>query len=168
MKLLKTLRNHWKKSLFAFCTLSYGSYYLLNRKRTSELFQAYCSEALKHSFEKVHPEKKIQRVTVFLNPKANDESSKFNYDKNVAPLLNLSGLDVCLIRFDKNTEANEYMKQIDLTETDCIVIAGGNATVNEWLVFYLTLKGVFTVMPIANTLLTHNFRKICVGKYKEQ
>ena len=136
MKLLKTLRNNWKKSLFAFTTISYGTYYLIERKHTGDLFQAYCYEALKYSREKVNPETKIKRVTVFLNPIANQESSKYQYDKNVAPLLNLSGLDVKLIRLDKNTEANEYMKQLDISETDCIVIAGGNATLNEWFVLF--------------------------------
>ena len=53
------------------------------------------------------------------------------YDKNAAPLLNLSGLDIRLIRLEKNSEANEYMKEIDMNDTDMIVVAGGNATLNE-------------------------------------
>jgi hypothetical protein len=135
MKLLKTLRNNWKKSLFAFCSLSYGGYYLIERKHTADLLQAYCYEALKYSHEKIDPEKNIKRVTIFLNPNCNDESGKFQYDKFVAPILNLSGLDVRLIRFDKKTQANEYMKQLEINDTDCIVIAGGNATLNEWYFF---------------------------------
>lgn len=93
--------------------------------------QAYCYEALKYSREKVKPEETIKRVTIFLNPIANKERGKYVFDKNVAPLLNLSGLDVRLIRLEKNSEANEYMKEIDMNDTDMIVVAGGNATLNE-------------------------------------
>jgi diacylglycerol kinase family enzyme len=131
MKLLKTLRNNWKKSLFGFSSLTYGTYYLLERKRTQELLQAYCYEALKYSKDKVSPEQNVKRVTIFLNPIANQERGRFLYEKNVAPLLHLAGLDVRLIRLDKNSEANEYMKEIDMSSTDCIVVAGGNATLNE-------------------------------------
>jgi len=130
MKLLKTLRNNWKKSLFAICSLSYGSYYLIERKHTADLLQAYCYEARKYSEEKVNPKKTVKRVTVFLN--SNDESGKFKYDKFVAPILNLSGLYIRTVRFDKKIQANEYMKHLEINETDCIVIAGGNATLNEW------------------------------------
>lgn len=130
-KVLKTLRTHWKKSLFAASVLSYGTYYLLERKYNAELLQAYCYEALKYSRERVNPEKTIKRVTIFLNPIANRERGKYLFDKNVAPILNLSGLDVRLIRLEKNSEANEYMKEIDLNDTDMVVVAGGNATLNE-------------------------------------
>lgn len=130
-KLIQTIRNNWKKSLFGFSALSYGTYYLIERKFNSELMQAYCYEALKYSREKVKPEETIKRVTIFLNPIANKERGKYVFDKNVAPLLNLSGLDVRLIRLEKNSEANEYMKEIDMNDTDMIVVAGGNATLNE-------------------------------------
>jgi acylglycerol kinase len=73
----------------------------------------------------------LKRVTIFLNPIANGERGKFLYDKNVAPLLHLSGLDVRLVRLEKNSEANAYMKELDVNDTDCIVVAGGNATLNE-------------------------------------
>jgi acylglycerol kinase len=130
-KVLKTLRNNWKKTVFFTSAFSYGTYYLIERKYNAELLQAYCYEALKYSREKIAPEQTIRRVTIFLNPIANRERGKYLFDKNVAPILNLSGLDVRLIRLDKNSEANEYMKEIDLNDTDAIVVAGGNATVNE-------------------------------------
>jgi len=131
MKILTTIRNNWKKSLFGFCATTYGTYYLIERKHNADLLRAYCFEALKYSKERVHPTTPIKRVTIFLNPVANGERGKFLYDNNVAPLLHLSGLDVRLVRLDKNSEANEYMKALDMTDTDCIVVAGGNATLNE-------------------------------------
>lgn len=131
MNLINTLRTHWKKSIFGFSSLTYGTYYLLDRKHNGELMQAYCYEALKYSREKVKESDAIKRVTIFLNPIANGERGKFLYDKHVAPLLHLSGLDVRLVRLEKNSEANAYMKEIDAKDTDCIVVAGGNATLNE-------------------------------------
>lgn len=112
--IVTTLRNNWKKSVFFTGALGYGAHYLLERKRNGELMQAYCLEALKYSREKINPEKEVRRVTIFLNPVANKERGRFLYDKNVAPLLHLSGLDVRLVRLDKNTEANEHIKEIDL------------------------------------------------------
>ena len=131
MKLLTTLRNNWKKSVFGFCVFTYGTKYLIERKQLSDLLQAYCYEALKYSQERVNPEQTVRRVTVFINPVANNERGRFLYDKNVAPLLHLAGLDVRVVRLDKNSEANAYMKEIDLNDTDCVVVAGGNATLNE-------------------------------------
>lgn len=132
MKIINTIRTHKKKFVFGVCSVSYGTYWLINRKRNAELLQAYCYEALKYSKEKMKPMQSIKRVTIFLNPIANGESGRFAYDTKVAPLLHLAGLDVRLVRLDKNSEANEYMKALDLTDTDCIVVAGGNATLNEW------------------------------------
>jgi len=131
MKILTTLRNNWKKSVAGAGAAGYGINYLINRKRDQNLLQAYCYEALKYSKDKVRPEVPIKRVTVFLNPIANGERGKFVYDKTAAPLLNLSGLDVRLIRLDRNSDATEYMKAIEMGDTDMIVVAGGNATMNE-------------------------------------
>ena len=132
MNILTTLRSNWKKSTFGFSVLTYGTYYLIDRKYNGDLMQAYCYEALKFSREKVkQPEQPLKRVTIFLNPIANGERGKFLYDKNVAPILHLSGLDVRIIRLEKNSEANAYMKELDVNDTDCIVVAGGNATLNE-------------------------------------
>lgn len=131
MKFFTTIRNNWKKTVFGVSALSYGTYYLLDRKYNANLLQAYCYEALKYGKERTSADKQMKRITVFLNPIANKERGKFLYDKNVAPLLHLSGLDVRLIRLEKNSEANQYMEEIDLNETDCIVVAGGNATLNE-------------------------------------
>jgi acylglycerol kinase len=130
-KFVQTIRNNWKKSVFGVSTFSYGIHYLIDRKFNADLMQAYCYEALKYSREKIKPEQTIKRVTIFLNPIANKERGKYVYDKNAAPLLNLSGLDIRLIRLEKNSEANEYMKEIDMNDTDMIVVAGGNATLNE-------------------------------------
>ncbi len=132
MKILATVKNNWKKSLFGLCTISYGTYYLIQKKHTADLLQAYCFEALKFGKQRVNAALPIRRVTIFLNPIANGERGRFLYDNNVAPLLHLSGLDVRLVRLERNSEANEYMAALDLNDTDCIVVAGGNATLNEW------------------------------------
>ena len=91
MKLLTTLRNNWKKSVLGFCVFTYGTKYLIERKQLSDLLQAYCYEALKYSQERVNPEQTVRRVTVFINPVANNERGRFLYDKNVAPLLHQRG-----------------------------------------------------------------------------
>jgi acylglycerol kinase len=89
-KILTTLRTNWKKSIFGASVVSYGTYYLLDKKYNGELMQAYCYEALKYGRERLkQPEATLKRVTIFLNPVANGERGKFLYDKNVAPFLHL-------------------------------------------------------------------------------
>lgn len=114
MKIIATLRNNWKKSIFFTAAFGYGAHYLLERKRNGELMQAYCLEALKYSKEKINPEKNLRRVIVFMNPSSNNESGRFAYDKHVAPLFHLSGLDVRLIRMDKNHQVTDYLRDIEL------------------------------------------------------
>lgn len=113
MQVISFVRNNIKKTVFFSCLLGYGSHYLVDRKRNGELMQAYCLEALKYSRERIDPEKSVRRAIVLLNPMANQERGRFLYDKHVAPLLHLSGLDVRLIRLDKNNDANEYLKDIE-------------------------------------------------------
>jgi acylglycerol kinase len=134
MKLLTTLRNNWKKSTFAGCLFVYGTYYLVERKYTANLLQEYCFEALKYGTETVKAEQVARRCTVFLNASANNERGRFSYEKNVAPLLHLAGVDVKMIRLESPSKLGtikDFTDSLDLSETDCIVIAGGNATLNE-------------------------------------
>jgi len=133
MNILTTLRNNWKKSIFFTCAFGYGGHYLYERNETHRLYQSYCVEAFKYGQAKAAPMEKLTRVTVFINPMGNQQRSKSSYDQWVAPMLHLSGLDVRLIRLDNKKEAAEFMQVLDENTTDCIVIAGGNATISEVL-----------------------------------
>lgn len=133
MNILRTIRNNWKKTVVGTGILIYTTNYLYDRNKSQRLHQAYCFEALKYSKEKVAPTQKIRRITVFLNPISNNERGKSLFEKYVAPMLHLSGLDVRIIRLDSKNEAKQYMEVIDDKDTDCIVIAGGNRTITEAL-----------------------------------
>lgn len=131
MKIIATLRNNWKKTVAGVGFTIYGVNYLYEKKVSNELLQAYCIESLRYSKVKVGPTEKIKRVTVFLNPVGANNNSKTLYDKYVHPILQLSGLDVRLIRLDNKKEASEFMNILDENTTDAIVIAGGNGTIQE-------------------------------------
>ena len=133
MNIFRTIRNNWKKSVVGTGLLIYTADYLYDRNKKARLYQAYCVEAFKYSKEKVPPTQKIRRVTVFLNPISNNERGKSLFEKYVAPMLHLSGLDVRIIRLDSKNEAKQYMEVIDDKDTDCIIIAGGNRTITEAL-----------------------------------
>jgi hypothetical protein len=133
MKILTTIRNNLKKSIAGFSILAYGTYYLYERKETNRIYQAYCIEADKYGKQKLNVSQKLPRITVFLNPVSNNDQSKVLYDKYAAPLLHLSGLDVRLVRLDAKNEITDLMQLIDDSQTDCIVIAGGNRTLIECL-----------------------------------
>lgn len=131
MNIVKKIRNNWKKTVFGISVLAYTTNYLYKRNQTNRLHQAYCYESLKFSKEKIPPMQKLRRITVFLNPISNNDNSKTLFDKYVAPMLHLSGLDVRVVRLDSKSDTKDYMSVINDEDTDCIVIAGGNATLSE-------------------------------------
>jgi len=45
---LKTLRNHWKKSIFFSCVAAYGVDYGRNKYRENQLMKMFCLEAKKY------------------------------------------------------------------------------------------------------------------------
>lgn len=69
------------------------------------------------------------KVTVFYNSAASDGKAAKMFEKNAKPLLHLSGCDVRIIRTDYEGQAKSLMSVLE--DTDMIVAAGGDGTVNE-------------------------------------
>jgi len=68
-------------------------------------------------------------ITVFLNPAANNGKASKLFEKNAAPIFHLSGCNVKVIRLEYEGQAKQFLSVLD--NTDVIVAAGGNGTVNE-------------------------------------
>ena len=125
-----TVRKHWKKSLFAACLSLYGSYYASREYREYVVRREICNEARKLGQEPIGAMEKPRRMYVFLNPQANDGKAVKMYDKGVAPILHLAGIDVTLIKSDYEGHLKSVMGYIDPT-IDGIIVAGGDGTLME-------------------------------------
>ncbi|XP_050501063.1 acylglycerol kinase, mitochondrial [Diabrotica virgifera virgifera] len=129
VKVAKTVRNHWKKSIFFTGVLTYGVIYTKNYLQTQDLMRSYCQRAAKYGKEPIAINDKPRHITVILNPNANKRKSVDEFEKYCAPLLHLAGISVEV----KKTESEGHAKTLieEIGGTDAIVIAGGDGTLSE-------------------------------------
>lgn len=139
--MFRTIRNHWKKSLFAFCALSYGSNWIYDRYQTNKIRQFYCGQAALIGSQTQPFMSRLNRVAVLLNGKANNGKAKSIYDKTIFPLLHLSGLDVRVYLLDsmKKPEDLEDLltNKIQPNELSALMIVGGDGTLSELTPYFL-------------------------------
>nr|XP_037277487.1 acylglycerol kinase, mitochondrial-like [Rhipicephalus microplus] len=129
VKVFKTLRNHWKKSTFAACLLTYGGWYLNERHKTTLMMRALCLRAKDYGDMPIPAGAKPRHVTVIINPTSKDGKGKILYEKYAAPLLHLAGIRVSCFQTEYEGQAKSLMEVLD--NTDAVVIAGGDGTLHE-------------------------------------
>ncbi|NWW92739.1 AGK protein, partial [Rhynochetos jubatus] len=94
----------------------------------------------------------LKKATVFLNPAASKGKASNLFEKNAAPILHLSGLDVTVVKTDYEGQAKKLLELME--NTDLIIIAGGDGTVQEVLQeLYVNfcspcVQAVFSKIPI--------------------
>ncbi|PSN42053.1 Acylglycerol kinase [Blattella germanica] len=130
IKILKVLRNNWKKSLFFSGALSYGVKYGVDKYNSFQLMREYCEEALQYGDVPVPQGSRPRHITVILNPAANKRSSKADFEKYCAPLLYLAGIAVNVVQTESEGQARTLVESLDGI-VDAIVVAGGDGTVSE-------------------------------------
>ncbi|POI34963.1 hypothetical protein CIB84_001286 [Bambusicola thoracicus] len=96
-KVFATLRNHWKKTTFGVCLLSWGGNWLYGKHCDNLLRRAACLEAQVFGNELIPSSMPLKKATVFLNPAACKGKARSLFEKNAAPILHLSGLDVNIV-----------------------------------------------------------------------
>ncbi|XP_034444135.1 acylglycerol kinase, mitochondrial [Hippoglossus hippoglossus] len=148
VKVFRTLRNHWKKSTFAACVLSYGSYWLYGKHCDSILRREACLVAREFGRQQIAPQERLRKAMVIMNPAAcNGKASKL-FEKNAAPILHLAGVEVTVVKTDYEGQAK---KMIELMEhTDMLIVAGGDGTLQEVITGLLRRpdQDTFSKMPI--------------------
>ncbi|XP_051885716.1 acylglycerol kinase, mitochondrial [Pristis pectinata] len=147
-KLLKTLRNHWKKTALAVCALGWGVTWLHGRHRDNLLRRAACQEAQEFGNQLLPITEKVKKATVFLNPAACKGKARNLFEKNAAPILHLSGLDVTVVKTDYEGQAKKMLELME--DTDMIVVAGGDGTLQEVITGLLRREdeATFSKIPI--------------------
>lgn len=172
IKIFKTVRENWKKSILAIVITGYGVKFV-NRKYEEDLLRReYCKEAKKYGDVKINIGERPRKITVFLNPAASTGKASKLFEKNAAPLLHLAGLEVNLIKTEYEGQVKKFMEVMETNETDGIIAAGGGGTLLE------TVTGVMKkedkdfkkkipigVIPLGKTNL---FAKLLFGSDKEQ
>ncbi|CAG0889483.1 unnamed protein product, partial [Darwinula stevensoni] len=130
-KIIKTLRTHWKKSIFFASVAFYGGNYVRKQLNQNAFMRQLCEEALQYGNLPQPVGSKSRHITVILNPVARGGKSQNLFDKYCAPLLYLAGIRVSLIRTEAEGQARDIMEVMD--NTDAILVAGGDGTVSEVL-----------------------------------
>uniref|UniRef100_A0A0A9Y733 Acylglycerol kinase, mitochondrial n=1 Tax=Lygus hesperus TaxID=30085 RepID=A0A0A9Y733_LYGHE len=143
---VKTIRNNWKKSLFGAGLLAYGVDYGVDSYHVTKLMRTFCEEAVKFGDEPVQIGK-LRRITVILNPAANNKKAKKNFDLYCAPLLHLSGVYVTVLETEREGHARELVDSIP-PSTDAIVVAGGDGTLSETITGLMRSRGELCKIPI--------------------
>jgi acylglycerol kinase len=149
--MFRTIRNHWKKSLFAFCALSYGTKWSYDRYQANKIRQFYCGQAALIGSQTLPSMTRATRIAVLLNGKANNGKAKSIYDKTIFPLLHLIGLDVRVYRLDTTKDPNDLkdllINKIEPNELSALMIVGGDGTLSE-LTPYFFESAVLENLPI--------------------
>uniref|UniRef100_A0A4W3IUJ5 Acylglycerol kinase, mitochondrial n=1 Tax=Callorhinchus milii TaxID=7868 RepID=A0A4W3IUJ5_CALMI len=147
-RLLRTVRNHWKKSTFGVCALSCGAKWVYNRHCDSLLRRAACQEAKEYGDQLLPVSAKVKKATVFLNPAACNGKARNLFEKNAAPILHLSGFDVNVVKTDYEGQAKKLLELVE--DTDLIIVAGGDGTLQEVVTGLLRRADVnnFSKIPI--------------------
>ncbi|CAK8676687.1 unnamed protein product [Clavelina lepadiformis] len=123
----------------------------------------FCS-VTHHGTDPVHWLYEPKTITVFLNPAANNGKASKLFEKNAAPILQLSGCHINVVRLEYEGQAKQLMSVLE--KSDMIVAAGGNGTVSEVITglmrrpdFKTWLNVPIGVIPLGktNTLC----RKLC-------
>ncbi|XP_077325381.1 acylglycerol kinase, mitochondrial [Lithobates pipiens] len=129
VRIFKTLRNHWKKSTVGFCLLTYGGHWMYGKHCDNLLRRAACQEAQVFGDQVIYPNTAVKKATVFLNPAACKGKARTLFEKNAAPILHLAGIDVTIVKTDYEGQAKKLLELLE--NTDLIIVAGGDGTLQE-------------------------------------
>lgn len=127
----KTIRTHWKKSIVGCIAVGYGAQYATELYKIETLRREYCQEALKYGLKSIQLTQRPRKVIVFLNPAVSRGKGVKLFEKNAAPILNLAGIQVDVVKLEYEGQAKQCLTVLENGETDAIVVAGGDGTLLE-------------------------------------
>ncbi|GAB1290717.1 Acylglycerol kinase, mitochondrial [Apodemus speciosus] len=125
------------------------------------LRRAACQEAQVFGNQLIPPNAQVKKATVFLNPAACKGKARTLFEKNAAPILHLSGMDVTVVKYtlmvaeriirrstDYEGQAKKLLEWME--STDVIIVAGGDGTLQEVVTGVLrrTDEATFSKIPI--------------------
>ncbi|XP_078114032.1 acylglycerol kinase, mitochondrial [Sander vitreus] len=129
VKGFRTLRNHWKKSTFAVCVLSYGGHWLYGKHCDNVLRRDACLVAREFGRQQIAPQERLRKATVILNPAACSGKANNLFEKNAVPILHLAGVEITIVKTDYEGQAKKLTELME--QTDMLIVAGGDGTLQE-------------------------------------
>lgn len=130
LKFFITLKNNWKKSVFAAGALAYGVHYAWTQIECNKVMTSYCQKALQYGNTPISAAAPLRRIIVILNPAADKRKAKKYFEKYCAPILHLSGAIVDIKVTKGEGDARKLMESLK-ERVDAIVVAGGDGTISE-------------------------------------
>nr|XP_023394916.1 acylglycerol kinase, mitochondrial [Loxodonta africana] len=112
------------------------------------LRRAACQEAQMFGNQLIPPNAQVKKATVFLNPAACKGKARTLFEKNAAPILHLSGMDVTIVKTDYEGQAKKLLELME--QTDVVIVAGGDGTLQEVVTGILRRvdEATFSKIPI--------------------
>uniref|UniRef100_A0A336LLJ1 Acylglycerol kinase, mitochondrial n=1 Tax=Culicoides sonorensis TaxID=179676 RepID=A0A336LLJ1_CULSO len=130
IRFAKSVRNNWKKSVFACGVLAYGISYAKDKYEINNLMRKYCSEATQYGEQLLPIPQEPKRLIVILNPAANKKKAKESFEEYCEPILHLGGFLVEIVQTDSEGHARRYVEDLPKLP-NAILVAGGEGTLSE-------------------------------------
>jgi acylglycerol kinase len=131
IKFIKWVGRNPKKSIVFASILSYGGNYFHQKYQIAKLMRSYCEEARKYGDVTGGVNSNLKKVVVILNPAANKRNAEDDFNDFCAPILNLAGYMIDIVKTQSDMHAVNYVEEELKEKPDAIVIAGGDGTVSE-------------------------------------
>ena len=139
MKLIRTVRTHWKKSVFFTAASAAGAVYGYNRYKESLLLRQYCLRVQNHSAQTVSTDHHIKEIVVFLNPSSCGGKASKTFKKFAVPMLSCSGVNFVIVPTSYEGHVGALLKYLP-ARTEAVVVAGGDGMLQDTVTAVLRNK----------------------------
>ncbi|KAG5677739.1 hypothetical protein PVAND_007470 [Polypedilum vanderplanki] len=131
IKFIKWVGRNPKKSIFFGSVLAYGGDYLHQKYQIAKLMRSYCQEARKYGEISSPINTNLKKCVVILNPAANKRNAEDDFNDYCAPILNLAGYMIDIVKTQSDMHAVNYVYEELKDNPDMIILAGGDGTISE-------------------------------------
>ena len=139
MKLVRTIRTHWKKSVFFSGLAGVGAVYGYNRYKENLILREYCLKIQNHNTQSVSTDTQIKEVVVFLNPSSCDGKASKTFKKFALPMLSCSGVNFVIVPTSYEGHVSSLLKYLP-ARTEAVVVAGGDGMLQDTVTALLRNK----------------------------
>eukprot|EP00730_Choanoeca_flexa_P019836 TRINITY_DN9701_c0_g1_i6.p1 TRINITY_DN9701_c0_g1~~TRINITY_DN9701_c0_g1_i6.p1 ORF type:complete len:382 (+),score=51.65 TRINITY_DN9701_c0_g1_i6:41-1147(+) len=127
----RVIRENPKKIVFFGGVAYLIADYARSRWHRMEHREAFCREARHYGQMSLHPEALPRRMFILLHPRAGPGENRGFFEKEVAPIFHLAGLDYDVRRIKHTEEVRDIVFSQDLSKYDDVVIVGGDGFFQE-------------------------------------
>lgn len=108
----------------------------------------YCEQAKHFGQIRAPISTKLKKVLVILNPAANKRNAEDDFNAYCAPILNLAGYFIDVVKTQNELHAIRYTEEELHEQYDAIIVAGGDGTISEAITGLLRRNDELTNCPI--------------------